>query len=111
MCRGDVRLGERRKKAAEIVSGPSGKKYLPNEIVALPRMLLQAWRRVEPKWSRNVSSAERNNCDVTATPQVPVLFSSGVQKKRPRTGVSAGTVSMQMMPRHHRDYPLLKRDM
>jgi len=42
---------------------------------------------------------------------VPVLFSNGVQKKRPQTGVSAGTVSMQMMPRHHRDYPLLKRDM
>src|SRR6266404_1770516 len=32
-------------------------------------MLLRAWRRDEPKWSRKVSSAERNNCDVAAAPQ------------------------------------------
>jgi hypothetical protein len=43
----------------------------------LPRMLLQAWLRVEPKWSRKVSSAERNNCDVTAAPQARVLISNG----------------------------------
>jgi hypothetical protein len=48
----------------------------------LPRMLRQAWLRVEPKWSRNVSSAERNNCDVTAAPQAPVLFLNGECQKR-----------------------------
>jgi len=37
-------------------------------------MLLQAWRRVEPKWGRKVSSAERNNCDVTAAPQALAYF-------------------------------------
>jgi hypothetical protein len=34
MCRGDVRIGERCKKAAEIVSGLSGKNICLNEIVA-----------------------------------------------------------------------------
>jgi len=58
-----------RKKAAEIVSGPSGKNTCLMKSPPLPRMLLQAWRRDEPKWSRKLSSAERNNCDVTAAPQ------------------------------------------
>jgi hypothetical protein len=34
MCRADVRIGERHKKAAEIVSGLSGKNTCLNEIVA-----------------------------------------------------------------------------
>src|SRR5258706_1992972 len=63
-----------RKKAAEIVSGPSGKNTCLMKSSPLPRMLLEAWRRVEPKWSRKVSSAERNNCDVTAAPQARVLI-------------------------------------
>jgi hypothetical protein len=61
--------------AAEIVSGLSGKNTCLMKSSPLPRMLLQAWRRVEPKWSRKVSSAERNNCDVTAAPQARVLLS------------------------------------
>jgi hypothetical protein len=59
-----------RKKAAEIVSGLSGKNTCLMKSSPLPRMLLQAWRGDEPKWSRKMSSAERNNCDVTAAPQV-----------------------------------------
>src|SRR5258705_3770204 len=39
----------------------------------LPRMLFEVWRRVEPKWSRKVSSAERNNCDVTAAPRIDLV--------------------------------------
>ena len=38
-----------RKKAAEIVSGLSGKNTCLMKSPPLPRMLLQAWRRVEPK--------------------------------------------------------------
>ncbi|SRR5258706_13846686 len=84
-------LGVAAKRAAEIVSGLSGKNTCLMKSSPLPRMLLQAWRRVEPKWSRKVSSAERNNCEVTPAPQARVLISNDGCPNQDRTsGPGAG---------------------